>query len=106
METFRARGLAPDAVLASNDSLALGVELWCQREGRSVPGDIALVGFDDIEFARFTTVPVTTVAYPVAVIVRAAVARLIELIAARDGLPPPEQKVIKPELLVRSSTTG
>ena len=104
MEAFAARGVRPDAVLATNDSLALGAELWCQQNGLTVPGDVALAGFDNIEFARLSPVPVTSVAYPVEVIVAAAVEKLRELIDAADKFPPATHQLIRPELLIRASS--
>jgi len=105
MEILEARGIRPDAVVATNDSLAVGVELWCQRHRIKVPDAVAVVGFDDIEFARLAAVPVSTIAYPVEIIVRAAVTRLLELIAVSGTLPAPTQTMFEPELLVRASTS-
>jgi LacI family transcriptional regulator len=106
MDELARRGVKPDAVLATNDSLALGVEIWCQKHGLRLPDDLALVGFDNIEFARLTAVPVTTVAYPVEQIVRAAVTRLEALMAGESPLPEPVQTAFEPELIVRASSGG
>ena len=106
MDELARRGVKPDAVLATNDSLALGVEIWCQKHGLRLPDDLALVGFDNIEFARLTAVPVTTVAYPVEQIVRAAVTRLEALMASDTPLPAPVQTAFEPELIVRASSGG
>lgn len=101
-----ADGLRPDAILACNDSLALGVQLWCQENGVSIPGDLALVGFDNIEYARLSAVPITTIAYPVAEIARTAVARLLDLIRDPGPMPPPRETAFDPALIVRASTGG
>jgi LacI family transcriptional regulator len=101
-----AEGLRPDGVIACNDSVALGVELWLHEHGVSIPGDVALVGFDDIEYARVCAVPITTIAYPVAEIARTAVAKLLALIDLNGPLPPPEETAFEPALIVRASTGG
>jgi LacI family transcriptional regulator len=101
-----ASGVRPDAILACNDSLALGVQLWCQENGVAIPGDLALVGFDNIEYARLSAVPITTIAYPVAEIARTAVARLLELIRVPGPLPPPRETAFDPALIVGASTGG
>ena len=52
---------APTAVLASNDLTAIGMMRAVRRAGLAVPGDISIVGFDDIKLAEFTEPPLTTV---------------------------------------------
>ncbi len=51
----------PTAVVCSNDMTALGVMRNCYKEGFSIPGDLSLVGFDDINLAQFVVPPLTTV---------------------------------------------
>jgi LacI family transcriptional regulator, galactose operon repressor len=105
IEKLWASGARPDAVVASNDSLALGVQRWCDDNGLKVPDDIAIVGFDNIEFGRFAAVPLTTVAYPVEQISRTAVDNLLSLVSAKGDLPSPVETLHDPELLVRKSST-
>jgi DNA-binding LacI/PurR family transcriptional regulator len=64
MEAAWQRDRAPSAVLCSNDVLALGALAAAKKLGRRVPEDIAVVGFDDFEFARHVDPPLTTVALP------------------------------------------
>ena len=52
---------SPTAVLASNDLTAIGTMRAVRRAGLSVPGDVSVVGFDDIHLAEFTEPPLTTV---------------------------------------------
>jgi LacI family transcriptional regulator len=106
MARLWAAGLRPDAILACNDSLALGVQLWCQENGVSIPSDLALVGFDNIEYARLSPVPITTIAYPVAQIARTAAARLLDLMRLPGPLPPARVTNFDPALIVRASTGG
>lgn len=56
-----ARGGALDALFAASDLLAIGALRALAEHGLSVPGDVAVVGFDDIPLARFATPPLTTV---------------------------------------------
>lgn len=50
-----------DAVACSNDVVALGVLFECGRRGIKVPGDLAIVGFGDLDFSAFSTPPLTTI---------------------------------------------
>lgn len=95
----------PTAVFASTDSLALGLMYWCLQHGLRVPDDVAIVGFDDIEAARFAAVPLTSVAYAVEVVASKAAARLLQLIeeAERSGSSESMREVIAPSLIVRES---
>jgi len=52
------------AVLTSNDLMAIGAMRAVRRAGLSVPDDISIVGFDDIQLADFTEPPLTTVRLP------------------------------------------
>ncbi|MCP4381095.1 MAG: LacI family transcriptional regulator [Hyphomicrobiales bacterium] len=101
-----ARGGRPDAIFATTDSVALGVQRWCEDNDLAIPGDIAIAGFDDIEYARLSSVPISTVVYPVEQIARTAVERLIELIGVNGPLPPPAERLLDPKLIVRQSTAG
>jgi diguanylate cyclase (GGDEF)-like protein len=65
---FGERGLRPadiEAIVCSNDLMALGALDELDRRALSVPGQIALTGFDDTEFARYARVPLTTVRQPI-----------------------------------------
>jgi LacI family transcriptional regulator len=94
----------PTAVLAANDSLALGGLRYCQRNGIRVPHDLAIVGFDNIEFGEYASTPLSTVDYPVTMVSRLAVQRLVGLIAAEGDLPAPRATMIDPDLVVRESS--
>jgi diguanylate cyclase (GGDEF)-like protein len=76
---FGERGLGAadiDAIVCSDDLMALGALDELDRRGLDVPRQIALTGFDDTEFARYARVPLTTVRQPVDEQVRHAVAVL------------------------------
>ncbi|HEY2695327.1 MAG TPA: LacI family DNA-binding transcriptional regulator [Pseudonocardiaceae bacterium] len=95
----------PGAVFCANDLLALGVLQEMTRQGLDVPGDIAIIGYDDIDFAAAAAVPLTSVRQPRAQLGRAATELLIEEISAADTHRH-RQVVFEPELVVRASTGG
>jgi LacI family transcriptional regulator len=93
----------PDAVFAANDLVATGLLQALMMQGSMrVPDDIALIGFDDIDFASAAAVPLSSIRQPSQLIGRTAVQLLIEE-AADPGLAP-RQVVFQPELVVRAST--
>jgi len=96
----------PSALFTSTDSIALGALRACQLAGAAVPGDLAICGFDNIEYGEYATTPLSSVNYSVATIARRAVERLLELIAGGDPLPEPIATMIDPALILRESTLG
>jgi LacI family transcriptional regulator len=93
----------PDAVFAANDLVAMGLLQALVMPGSiRVPDDIALIGFDDIDFSSAAVVPLSSVRQPSQLIGRTALQLLIEE-AADPGLAP-RQRVFQPELVVRAST--
>jgi LacI family transcriptional regulator len=93
----------PTAVFCANDLLALGVLQDMTRRRAAVPGDLAIVGYDDIEFAGAAAVPLTSVRQPRAQLGRAAMELLLEE-ATESGAHQHRQVVFEPELVVREST--
>lgn len=89
-----------DAVVAANDSMAMGVLEALTARGVRVPEDVALVGFDDVEEARFLEPPLTTVRQPLYEQGKHAV-RL--LAAAMQGVPSKDDVVLRTQLVVRRS---
>lgn len=63
--TMQASGFEPTAILCLSDVLALGVLFEAQRQGLTVPGDLSVMGFDNLEWASAATPPLTTIALPV-----------------------------------------
>lgn len=106
MKSLWEAGKRPTAVVATNDSMALGVLRFCDDMGLKVPDDIAIAGFDNIEFARMASVPITTVAYPVERVATNAVSHLMALINTDGSLPAPTETLFEPDLIVRQSTGG
>ncbi len=94
----------PDAIFAANDLLALGtLQALVMSSKIRVPKDIALVGYDDIQFASGAIVPLTSVRQPTARLGRSAVEVLLD--EAERGIEPGLELVFAPELIVRGSTT-
>ncbi|MFT3888354.1 MAG: LacI family DNA-binding transcriptional regulator [Arachnia sp.] len=93
----------PDAIFAANDILAMGIITSLAERGIRVPEDIAVVGYDDTDFALAARVPLTTLRQPAAEIGARAAALLLEEI---EGAPhhQHEATVLLPELIVRGST--
>ncbi|PSL56966.1 LacI family transcriptional regulator [Saccharothrix carnea] len=92
----------PTAVFAANDEQALGVVEAARAAGLSTPGDLSVVGFDDLPAARRCTPALTTVRQPLAAMGRQAGWMLADLIA---GHPPTTDHVELPTaLVVRDST--
>ncbi|MGE5124744.1 MAG: diguanylate cyclase, partial [Betaproteobacteria bacterium] len=89
------------AVLASNDVSAIGAMRALAEAGLEVPGDVAVVGFDDHLMASAHVPPLTTVRYPLAQAGRAAVERLVEAVRGAQGLP--DTVAIPPVLVARRS---
>lgn len=95
----------PDAVFCANDLLAVGVLQGASILGDvRVPEDIALIGYDDIDFARATVVPLSSVRQPARQIGATAVELLFETLADPDA--PARHVRFRPELVVRASTGG
>lgn len=95
-----ARGIAFDGVFAASDLIALGAMRALEEAGRHVPGDVRLVGFDDIPSASLTLPPLTTVAQDYA----RAGAALVDTLIRQIGDQPTENAVLPPRLVVRASS--
>jgi LacI family transcriptional regulator len=92
----------PTAVVASNDLTAIGVIGAIHAAGLSVPGDISVVGFDDIELSSFLYPPLSTVRVPRAEIASRAFAALYS--ASHKQVDHGIEYRIMTELVVRQST--
>jgi len=90
---------ALDAVFVANDVMAIGALRTLRQAGRRVPDDVAVVGFDDIEAAKYTEPPLTTVRHPVPEQVAAMVELLLKLLAGEPTAP----VILPAELVVRES---
>ena len=95
----------PTAIFAANDMVAVGALNVFLRAGIRVPEDIAVVGYDDVQYARQAAVPLTTVRQPAYEMGRAAGQQLLEQIE-RPGSREVQQRVFGAQLVVRESTLG
>jgi DNA-binding LacI/PurR family transcriptional regulator len=91
------------AVFSSNDQMALGLLHALREAGRHVPGDVSVVGFDDIPEAPYFAPPLTTVRQDFGELGRRCVARLL---AAIDGEQASGEPAVSPVLVVRESTAN
>jgi DNA-binding LacI/PurR family transcriptional regulator len=89
------------AVFVANDQMALGVLRALWEAGRSVPGDVSVVGFDDIPEAEFLVPPLTTVRQDFTAVGHRALEVLRTAIG--DVCLRAEERLIQPELVVRAS---
>jgi len=94
------RGASLDAIVAVNDEMAIGVVHALLARGVRVPDDVAVVGFDDLDAARFCFPPLTTVRQPFRRQGRVAADLLV---AELRGERAPERVVLRTELVVRRS---
>jgi len=92
----------PDAVLAANDLLALGVMRGALNAGRRVPRDLAVVGIDDIQFARIFSPSLTSVSLQARERGRLAARLLLERMAAPGA--PARTVLVEPQLVIRESS--
>jgi LacI family transcriptional regulator, repressor for deo operon, udp, cdd, tsx, nupC, and nupG len=92
------------AIVAGSDLMALGAVRAVREAGRSVPGDVSVIGYDDTELMAFTDPPLTTVRQPVDVISDHAV----QLLLAQVGGQPfrSSEYRVRPELVVRATTAA
>lgn len=99
-------GNHPDvtAVVCGNDLLALGLTAGLVRHGIRVPNDVSVVGYDDIEFAEQSPLPLTTIRQPKQELGRIATHLLIDE-GQRKAAHAHQQVVFQPELIVRDTTT-
>ena len=95
-----ASGFKPTAIVCVNDYMSLGLLKELRTQGMSVPGDVSVTGFDNIEFSEFTSPALTTLNIP-----RHAIGRMAVNVLLGEGVPTEQNEVIiDPELVLRDST--
>jgi DNA-binding LacI/PurR family transcriptional regulator len=90
------------ALACANDYLALGALRALHENGRRVPDDVSVVGYDDVESAEYYTPPLTTVKQDFTAVGKEAVLYLVDLIEEPPAVV--HRRVLTPSLLVRQST--
>jgi LacI family transcriptional regulator len=100
-ELIRARP-APTAIFAANNILAEATLMALADLGLGVPGDVSVVGFDDVQWMRMVSPPLTTVRQPIADMARSAVELMLRRLDA-DGQAASKTVMFRTELLERGS---
>ncbi|GII56016.1 LacI family transcriptional regulator [Planotetraspora thailandica] len=94
----------PDAVFCANDLLAMGVLRVLLQQGVRVPGRVMLIGYDDIEYALASAIPLTSIRQPPYKLGRIAAELLLDE-CEHPGSHAHQQIMFQPELVVRESTS-
>jgi LacI family transcriptional regulator len=94
----------PDAIFCASDVMAIGAMAAVEAAGLKVPDDIAVVGFDDIDYARLVKPSLTTVRQSQDALAEGLIAAMLGLLDNPDERP--MVSVIPVELIVRASTSG
>jgi DNA-binding LacI/PurR family transcriptional regulator len=94
------REVAPTAIFAANDQMALGVLRALAVGGYRVPQDVSVIGFGDVDDAEFYQPPLTTIRENFDEVGRQAIALLLDLVHGEDRA----SVLVRPELVVRQST--
>jgi DNA-binding LacI/PurR family transcriptional regulator len=104
MHELLSRGVEFDAVFGLNDTLALGAMRVLQEAGRRIPDDVAVIGFDDLDEARYSLPSLTTVDPGRVQIARTAVDVLVDRIAGVDTEP--RHEIFADFRIVERESTG
>ena len=104
MRDFLATGTDFDAVVAFNDAIALGALRVLQEEGRRVPEDVAVIGFDDIDETQYSMPTLSTIDPGREEIARTAVDLLLRRIEGSQEVFVPEEIAVPFRLVEREST--
>jgi LacI family transcriptional regulator len=91
----------PTAIFAANDAMAIGALCALREAGVEVPGDVAVVGFDDIPIARYLAPPLTSVAVDIAAFGSRALQLLLKVL--NNGKHAEQRETIPTRLVVRQS---
>lgn len=101
MRAILAEPELPTAIVAGNDTIAIGAISAAIESGRRVPGDLAIAGFDDIPLARYVNPPLTTVRLPAPAMARTCGLMLHTLI--ETGTLEQRKRVFDADLVIRAS---
>ncbi|MCG5212268.1 substrate-binding domain-containing protein [Streptosporangium soli] len=104
-EKLLAQGPLPDGVFCANDLLALGVLRGLMHAGVRVPADVALIGYDDIDFASASAVTLSSVRQPTHRLGQVATELLLDECDNPDTHAH-QQIMFQPELVIRESTSS
>lgn len=102
MEVLLERCPRLDAVFVASDPMAQGALTVLRRAGRSVPGDVAVIGFDDVPLASHSSPALTTVRQPVEELGALAAQLVYDEIV--NKIPPRPDQILQTSIVVRSTT--
>lgn len=100
MQKFIADGIQFDAVFAGDDDAAIGVYRALKMANRLIPTDVAVVGFDDVQFSRYISPPLTTIRAPIEEVGRESVRQLMRLLNSEQAQA---LTLMRTELVIRES---
>jgi len=93
----------PTAVFGADDMMAIGAMRAAAVSGWLVPGDLSVVGFDDIKVSAYLNPSLTTVHQPIEDLARGSIDLLLASIRAKTAPEPPPHLILEPTLVVRES---
>lgn len=96
-------GDRPTAIFAANDMIGMGVLRAAAERGISVPGELSVIGFDDIQMCQYVYPALTTVGQSIGELGEMAAARLLQRIAGQ-ALTETGQQIVAPKIVLREST--
>jgi LacI family transcriptional regulator len=103
VDSFERRGL-PEAIVATNDNIAIVLIEQLESRGLRVPDDVSVVGFDGSRVAALHRIGLTTIAQPVEQLAQLSVELLLDRVL--DEIPPERRHVrLEPKLIIRTSTS-
>lgn len=96
----------PTAVFCANDAIALGILQAAREADIDIPGQLSVVGYDDVELAAHSVPPLTTMAQPVAGMGRAAIELLMDRMLEKGHDSPPRDVVLSSVIVPRGSAAA
>jgi DNA-binding LacI/PurR family transcriptional regulator len=90
------------AVFCYNDTAAIGLLAACHQQGIAVPGDLSIIGFDDIDMAAYVMPPLTTIRQPRFELGHKAMQMMLALLNGEE----PDNQILPAELVVRKTTAA
>ncbi|WP_242136941.1 substrate-binding domain-containing protein [Sphingomonas sp. TREG-RG-20F-R18-01] len=100
ISTYLSNHPAPDGIFAASDVVAMSALRALREHGLDVPGDVAVVGYDDVTLAAHTTPALTTVRQDLV----SGAAALIDIVFKRIAGQPATSRLLDPTLIIRGST--
>ena len=106
MARLLALPVPPSAVFAADDMMAIGALKAAAVGGWAVPGDLSVVGFDDIKVAAYLNPSLTTVHQPIDELACKSIELLLAFIRTKAAPEPTPHLILEPSLVVRESSAA